>query len=154
MFDELGTAQATFTASFGFAGDLVRERDDEMAVQGGREACDRVDPVPGAATLLHAGDDRLGGPHSLGELSPAQAGLGAQVIDEQAERLVVLGLDARSLVPVGTSARRGSFDGWFSTGTSAQALEEAVQGAGDLTLGNIGLVGGGDRRDRCVAHAH
>jgi hypothetical protein len=49
----------------------------------------RRQALSGAAALLESGDDRLGGPHALGELALAEAGLGAQVVDELTEREVV-----------------------------------------------------------------
>ena len=65
------------------------ERAHEVAAECGGEAGQGVDAVPGAASFLEAGDDRLGGAHPLGQLPLAETGLGEQVVDELTESAVL-----------------------------------------------------------------
>ena len=64
-----------------------------MPVESGRDPGERVQTVPGAAPLLEPRDDPLGGAHPFRELALAEPRLGAQVVDELAEREVVLTFD-------------------------------------------------------------
>ncbi|MEI2652224.1 MAG: hypothetical protein V9G12_08720 [Microthrixaceae bacterium] len=70
--------------------DLLGERHHEVPVQRSRYTGEGVDPVARPASLLHSGDDRLGGADALGKLTLAEPGSGAQVIDELPEREVLL----------------------------------------------------------------
>src|SRR5690606_21757877 len=73
-------------------GDLLRERDDEMATECFGDSGEGVDAVPRSAALLEAGDHRLRRSHAFGELTLAEPGARAQVVDELTEGEVVLHL--------------------------------------------------------------
>jgi len=72
-----------------------------MPVQSTRNPGEGVQTIPGNASFLEPRDDRLGGAHPFRELSPAEPRLGAQVVDELAEREVVLDLSRVSVVGAG-----------------------------------------------------
>ena len=103
-------------------GDLLGERDDEVAVKGGGHSGEGVDAVARSPAFLETGDHRLGGAHPLGELALAEAGLSAQVVDELPEREVLLdpgaGLDVDGgallldLVPAGVVGHGGLLHGY------------------------------------------
>ena len=71
------------------AGDRLREGHDEVAAERGGDAGEGVEPVAGAAAFLEAGDDGLGGAHPLGQGALAESCLGAQFVDQLAEREVL-----------------------------------------------------------------
>ena len=83
-------------------GDLLGERDDEVAVKGGGHSGEGVDAVARSPAFLETGDHRLGGAHPLGELALAEAGFGSQVVDELAEREVLF--DTGAGVGIGPGA--------------------------------------------------
>ena len=67
------------------------EGQHKVASESCRHPSEGVDAVPGTAAFLKAGDDRLRRPHACGELTLAEAGLGAQVVDELAESMRMAG---------------------------------------------------------------
>src|SRR5262249_43605260 len=71
------------------------ERDDEVSTEGVGDASKGVDAVARPSTLLKAGDDRLRRSHPLRELALAEPGFGAQVVDELAQREILLNAGPR-----------------------------------------------------------
>lgn len=70
-----------------------------MPVEGSRDPSEGIDPIERAAALFEPGDHGLGGAHSLGQLTLARPGLGAQVIDELPEPEILTPARRDAVVP-------------------------------------------------------
>jgi hypothetical protein len=87
---------ADLDRAFSFAGTFPG-KDDQVPIERRRNPGERVDPFPGAAAFLDSRDHRLGGSHPLGKLAFAEPGFGAQVVDQLAERELLLDRGPRLL---------------------------------------------------------